>query len=93
MNPPPGSVAHGGTSMCNIPISFSMSCHAEEIARFSVYLMAACLVNDNALLSVYLTAACLVNDNALLCVLRDVTFDNGMCADSAYALLTLSGTP
>ena len=77
MNPLPGSVAHGGTSMCNIPISFSMSCHAEEIARFSVYLMAACFVNDNA----------------LLCVLRDVTFDNGMCADSAYALLTLSGTP
>jgi hypothetical protein len=38
-------------------------------------------------------AACFVNETARFCVFRDVNFASGMCADLAYALFTLSGTP
>ena len=54
-----------------------MSCHAAAVARFSIYLLAACRVNVDA----------------RFCEFLAVIFESGMCADSAWALLTLSGTP
>ena len=58
--PIPGTSLLAMTSCC-------ISCHADAIARFSVYLLAACLVNVVA----------------RFCVFLAVIFDSGMCADSA----------